>query len=222
MRVVRTPTSKTKYTRMSKNSTKSGDIEEAPNKPSCSKSIIRDENLTESPLRIQNIDNLESLANVLPGNEPQEEQGMPDNDLEHCNGHAQETSSQQRAEDNTIDSPLLSTALSTSSTSQSNEGSNSTIIKTESIEIPLDEDDINMNSDTANEEVEPVIVKTETEPCWTREEDKAILLVLQNESDSDYTFEKIQQILPHRSIGEIRDRFQSVMVLLQQMAANST
>lgn len=218
MRVVRTPTSKTKYTRMSKNSTKSGDTEEAPNKPSCSKSIIRDENLTGSPLKILNNDNLETLAIVLPGNEPQEEQEMPDDDLEQCSGRVEETFSRQLAD---IDSPSLPTALSTS-TAQSNEISNNTIIKTECIEIPLDEDDINMDSETAIENVEPVIVKTETEPCWTREEDKAILLVLQNETDSDNTFEKIQKILPHRSLGEIRDRFQSVLLLLQQMASNST
>lgn len=222
MRVVRTPTSKTKYTRLSKNSTKSGDTEEAPNKPSCSKSIIKDENLTENPLKIGNIDNLENLANVLPGNEPQEEQEMPNNNLEHCKDRVEETSSQQLAEETITDSPPLSTAPSTSPTAQSNEISNNTIIKNESIEIPPDEDDINMDSETANEQVEPVFVKTETEPCWTREEDKAILLVLQNESDSDYTFEKIQKILPHRSIGEIRDRFQSVMLLLQQMASNNT
>lgn len=53
---------------------------------------------------------------------------------------------------------------------------------------------------------------------WTREEDKSMLQVLKVEADSELVFGRVQELLPHRSVTEIKERICHVMTLLQQMA----
>lgn len=53
---------------------------------------------------------------------------------------------------------------------------------------------------------------------WTREEDKTMLQVLKGEAASEEIFVKISNMLPHRSLTEIKERFYHVMNLLHQMA----
>lgn len=53
---------------------------------------------------------------------------------------------------------------------------------------------------------------------WTREEDKTMLEVLKGEASSEQVFGRIRELLPHRSVTEIKERFCHVMNLLQQMA----
>ncbi|XP_026763201.2 uncharacterized protein LOC113521748 [Galleria mellonella] len=52
---------------------------------------------------------------------------------------------------------------------------------------------------------------------WTRDEDKTMLEVLKGEASSELVFCKISELLPHRSVTEIKERFCHVMNLLQQM-----
>ncbi|CAG9795560.1 unnamed protein product [Diatraea saccharalis] len=53
---------------------------------------------------------------------------------------------------------------------------------------------------------------------WTRDEDKTMLQVIKCEADSEIVFGRIGELLPHRSVSEIKERFCHVMSLLQQMA----
>lgn len=53
---------------------------------------------------------------------------------------------------------------------------------------------------------------------WTRDEDKTMLQVLKVEADSELVFGRVRELLPHRSVTEIKERFCHVMTLLQQMA----
>ncbi|CAH0401420.1 unnamed protein product [Chilo suppressalis] len=72
--------------------------------------------------------------------------------------------------------------------------------------------------------VEPPAVITETKIAvtknnsWTRDEDKTMLQVIKCEADSEVVFGRIGELLPHRSVSEIKERFCHVMSLLQQMA----
>ncbi|XP_067001212.2 GON-4-like protein [Anabrus simplex] len=52
---------------------------------------------------------------------------------------------------------------------------------------------------------------------WTREEDKIILQMFQMECNAEQTFQKISQHLSQRSVDEIRERFSTLMNLLEQM-----
>lgn len=52
---------------------------------------------------------------------------------------------------------------------------------------------------------------------WTREEDKTILLILREETDPQFTISKIQELLPHRKLVEIKERFENVLNLLQKL-----
>ncbi|CAH2042607.1 unnamed protein product, partial [Iphiclides podalirius] len=53
---------------------------------------------------------------------------------------------------------------------------------------------------------------------WTREEDKTMLEVLKGEASSEQVFGRIRELLPHRSVTEIKERFCHVMNLLHKMA----
>lgn len=53
---------------------------------------------------------------------------------------------------------------------------------------------------------------------WTRDEDKTMLQVLKGEAGSEQVFCRINQLLPHRSPTEIKERVCHVMTLLHQMA----
>lgn len=53
---------------------------------------------------------------------------------------------------------------------------------------------------------------------WTRDEDKTMLEILKGESVTEQVFCRISELLPHRSMTEIKERFCHVMNLLQQMA----
>lgn len=53
---------------------------------------------------------------------------------------------------------------------------------------------------------------------WTRDEDKTMLQIMKGEVVTDQVFKKIKELLPHRSVSEIKERFFHVMNLLQQMA----
>lgn len=54
---------------------------------------------------------------------------------------------------------------------------------------------------------------------WTREEDKVILQAFQQESDTEQTFNKINQRLSNRTVEEIQTRFQVLMQLLKEMTS---
>ncbi|XP_049876937.1 uncharacterized protein LOC126374366 [Pectinophora gossypiella] len=62
------------------------------------------------------------------------------------------------------------------------------------------------------------INKPEVKGNWTRDEDKTMLQVLKGEAGSEQVFGRISELLPHRSVTEIKERFCHVMNLLQQMA----
>ncbi|XP_063830824.1 uncharacterized protein LOC135080077 [Ostrinia nubilalis] len=73
----------------------------------------------------------------------------------------------------------------------------------------------------SNSCAEPVCTEVRTEVktnSWTREEDKTMLQVLKGEADTEQVFERVRELLPHRSVTEIKERFCHVMTLLQQMA----
>lgn len=70
---------------------------------------------------------------------------------------------------------------------------------------------------TKTPDTKPVQTKMENK-SWTRDEDKTMLQILQGEAGSEEIFCRIRELLPHRSITEIKDRFFHVMNLLQQMA----
>ncbi|KAM3956688.1 uncharacterized protein ACR2FA_009339 [Aphomia sociella] len=76
---------------------------------------------------------------------------------------------------------------------------------------------------TKQMKIEPVIVTTEIKTTeiknssWTRDEDKTMLEVLKGEASSEQVFGRINELLPHRSVTEIKERFCHVMNLLQQM-----
>ncbi|GBP68606.1 hypothetical protein EVAR_83694_1 [Eumeta japonica] len=70
---------------------------------------------------------------------------------------------------------------------------------------------------TETKKLDPIQVKTESS-SWTRDEDKTMLQILKGEAGSDQIFGKIREVLPHRSLTDIRERFQHVVSLLQQMA----
>lgn len=73
-----------------------------------------------------------------------------------------------------------------------------------------------------NVDVTNVEVKKEVKSNWTRDEDKTMLQVLKGEPGSELIFCRIRELLPHRSVKEIKERFCHVMNLLQQMAVEIT
>ncbi|XP_013193504.1 uncharacterized protein LOC106137250 [Amyelois transitella] len=65
----------------------------------------------------------------------------------------------------------------------------------------------------------PIEIKTEIKSnSWTRDEDKTMLQVIKGEASSDQMFGRISELLPHRSVPEIKERFCHVMTLLRKMA----
>ncbi|XP_044735676.1 uncharacterized protein LOC123297912 [Chrysoperla carnea] len=56
---------------------------------------------------------------------------------------------------------------------------------------------------------------------WTRDEDKIILKTFQQECDSENKFDIIGELLPHRTIPEIRERFQTLMNLLLKITKSN-
>lgn len=68
----------------------------------------------------------------------------------------------------------------------------------------------NSNSNHAHEEV-----------LWTRDEDKIILETLQKEGGKDSAFIRISELLESRSIVQIKERFQTLMNLLQKMTSGA-
>lgn len=75
-----------------------------------------------------------------------------------------------------------------------------------------------------DEPVKPKRAKLEDVPIdnsWKRDEDKTMLEMLQGHTGSEELFCRIKQVLPHRSILEIKERFFHVMELLQKMAVGN-
>ncbi|KAL0820203.1 hypothetical protein ABMA28_006127 [Loxostege sticticalis] len=85
---------------------------------------------------------------------------------------------------------------------------------------------IEVSTDVKTEEksnicTDPVCTELKNEiksNSWTRDEDKTMLEVLKGEADTEQVFMRIRELLPHRSVTEIKERFCHVMTLLQQMA----
>ncbi|XP_037962305.2 uncharacterized protein LOC105391412 [Plutella xylostella] len=66
--------------------------------------------------------------------------------------------------------------------------------------------------------IETATEAKEVKSNWTREEDKTMLQVIKGEKVTSQVFARINELLPHRSVTEIKERFFHVMSLLQQMA----
>lgn len=71
-------------------------------------------------------------------------------------------------------------------------------------------------------DVTPNVKVSKEKSNWTRDEDKTMLQVLKGEPGSELIFCRIRELLPHRSVSEIKERFCHVMNLLQQMAVEIT
>lgn len=71
----------------------------------------------------------------------------------------------------------------------------------------------NSNSNNTFEEVGAAAALS-----WSREEDKIILETFQREESKEEAFARISEKLSDRSVAQIRQRFQTLMELLQKMA----
>ncbi|XP_017777244.1 PREDICTED: uncharacterized protein LOC108563156 [Nicrophorus vespilloides] len=76
------------------------------------------------------------------------------------------------------------------------------------------------NSDSMGSESEPNS-PTFPEIQWAREEDKIILEMFQKETDKDVAFQRIANVLQNRSIAQIKQRFETLMILLREMTKNN-
>lgn len=56
---------------------------------------------------------------------------------------------------------------------------------------------------------------------WTRDEDKIILETFQKENNKDQAFQHISELLENRTVAQIKQRFETLMNLLQEMAARA-
>lgn len=79
---------------------------------------------------------------------------------------------------------------------------------------------ISENSEDSNSQHDDTLVETEASQSWTRDEDKIILQTFQERGDTPDVFNDIQKALPNRTVTEIRQRFHTLMSLLQEMAAS--
>ncbi|XP_018333346.1 uncharacterized protein LOC108742578 [Agrilus planipennis] len=81
----------------------------------------------------------------------------------------------------------------------------------------------NSETDESGEEAENMTTspshsdKNSDDIIWTLDEDRIILETLQKEIDKDKAFEKIAESLENRTVFQIRQRFHTLMELLQQM-----
>nr|XP_022899665.1 uncharacterized protein LOC111413068 [Onthophagus taurus] len=80
------------------------------------------------------------------------------------------------------------------------------------------QDNVNTDSDTSIDSQENVNINE----SWTKDEDKTILETLQKEGHREETFVKIAELLKSRSVDKIKERFQLLMRLIQEMANKKT
>lgn len=84
--------------------------------------------------------------------------------------------------------------------------------------IKLEVTDIECGENICSETQDNAPIKSENPiNSWTRDEDKIILLILREETDPQFTINKIQELLPHRKLDEIKERFENVLNLLQKL-----
>ncbi|KAF4524962.1 hypothetical protein B566_EDAN014479 [Ephemera danica] len=62
-------------------------------------------------------------------------------------------------------------------------------------------------------------VSPDKDPCWTRDEDKAILQAFQQGGTAQRMLLTVRQLLPERTAEQIMGRFQILLKLLQQMSS---
>lgn len=89
------------------------------------------------------------------------------------------------------------------------------------------QDNINTETDESPEEIEslsnsPVHSENSNsnpseDVSWTRDEDKTILETLRKEGGKEEAFICISEMLKHRTVSQIKDRFRTLMNLLQKM-----
>lgn len=110
--------------------------------------------------------------------------------------------------------------VETKSSKHSKEGNKNETKKNNKIKEKSDR----VNTENKKDEpVKPKRAKLEdvTDNSWKRDEDKTMLEMLQGHTGSEELFCRIKQVLPHRSMLEIKERFFHVMELLQQMAVGN-
>ncbi|KAK9701167.1 Myb-like DNA-binding domain [Popillia japonica] len=89
------------------------------------------------------------------------------------------------------------------------------------------QDNINTDSDCSAENLtSPTHLHNENsnsnnceEISWTKEEDKIILETFRRDGDKEETFQKISSSLENRSVSNVKNRFRTLLNIIQQMAA---
>lgn len=83
-----------------------------------------------------------------------------------------------------------------------------------------DNQNIKISPDTSKSTSFVETIKVESDgTLWTREEDKIVLQTFQVESDFDSTVDKICELLPHKNVTEIKNRFRVLLNLLQKISS---
>lgn len=80
------------------------------------------------------------------------------------------------------------------------------------------EQNLKNTSDPSKTSISETVEDVDSIP-WTREEDKIVLQTFQAESDFDSTVIKICELLPHKSLSEIKNRFRILLNLLQKITS---